>query len=68
MLSAGLVQTNGLEFRLCSRMELRMASWRSATEVNPPRRMRRRVMTEKKFSTALIQDAEIGVKWKVQRG
>jgi len=45
-----------------------MASWRSATEVNTPRRMRLRVMTEKKFSTALIQEAEVGVKWKTQRG
>ena len=33
-----------------------------------PRRMLRRVMMEKKPSTALIQDAEVGVKWKTQRG
>ena len=39
-----------------------MACWRSATQVNTPRRMRRRVMTEKKFQTALIQDVEVGVK------
>jgi hypothetical protein len=30
--------------------------------------MRCRVILEKKFSTALSQDAEVGVKWKVQRG
>src|SRR6266404_3831552 len=33
-----------------------------------PRRMRWRVILEKKFSTALSQIAEVGVKWKVQRG
>ena len=27
-----------------------------------------RVILEKKFSTALSQEAEVGVKWKVQRG
>src|SRR5499433_2146154 len=30
--------------------------------------MRCRVILEKKFSTALSQEAEVGVKWKVQRG
>lgn len=39
-----------------------MACWRSATQVNTPRRMHRRVMTEKKFQTALIQDVAVGVK------
>ena len=43
-----------------------MASWRLATEVNAPRRMRLRVMTEKKFSTALIQEAEVGVEVEAQ--
>ena len=33
-----------------------------------PRRMRCRVILEKKFATALGQEAEVGVKWKVQRG
>src|SRR5215472_3149840 len=32
-----------------------------------PRRMRWRVILEKKFSTALSQDPEVGVKWKTQR-
>jgi hypothetical protein len=32
------------------------------------RRTRCRVILEKKFSTALSQDAEVGVKWNVQRG
>jgi hypothetical protein len=30
--------------------------------------MRCRVILKKKFSTALNQEAEVGVKWKVQRG
>jgi hypothetical protein len=30
--------------------------------------MRCRVIFEKKFSTALSQEAEVGVKWKIQRG
>src|SRR5438132_5817084 len=41
-----------------------MAACRSAIEWNTPRRMRWRVILEKKFSTALSQDAEVGVKWK----
>ena len=45
-----------------------MAACRSAIERNTPRRMRCRVILEKKFSTALSQEAEVGVKWKVQRG
>jgi hypothetical protein len=45
-----------------------MAACRSANERKTPRRMRWRVILEKKFSTALSQEAEVGVKWKVQRG
>ena len=45
-----------------------MAACRSAIERKTPRRMRCRVILEKKFSTALSQEAEVGVKWKVQRG
>ena len=33
-----------------------------------PRRMRWRVMTEKKFQRALSQEPDVGVKWKIQRG
>jgi hypothetical protein len=36
--------------------------------VKTPRRRRLRVMIEKKPSTALSQEAEVGVKWKTQRG
>jgi hypothetical protein len=45
-----------------------MAARRSTIEWQLPRRMRLRVRVEKKFSTAFSQDAEIGVKWNVQRG
>src|ERR1700730_5515950 len=41
-----------------------MAACRSAIERKTPRRMRWRVILEKKFSTALSQEAEVGVKWK----
>ena len=37
-------------------------------EWNTPRLRRCRVRVEKKPSTALIQDAEVGVKWNIQRG
>ena len=45
-----------------------MAACRSTIEWKMPRRMRLRVSAEKKFSTALSQEPEVGVKWKVQRG
>src|SRR5271156_4068605 len=45
-----------------------MAACRSALDRKTPRRMRWRVILEKKFSTALSREAEVGVKWKVQRG
>jgi hypothetical protein len=33
-----------------------------------PRRIFRRVIVEKKPSTAFSHEADVGVKWKVQRG
>ena len=45
-----------------------MAAWRSATDRKTPRLRRRLVRMAKKPSTALSQEAEVGVKWKVQRG
>jgi hypothetical protein len=68
MRSVGLVQTKGLDVALCSRMVRAMACSRSATDWNTPRRRRLRVRAEKKPSTALIQEAEVGVKWNTQRG
>ena len=40
----------------------------SSTDWKAPRRIWRRVMAEKKPSTALTHEAEVGVKWNVQRG
>ena len=45
-----------------------MAAWRSTSELKTPRFRRRRVSVAKKVSTALSQEQEVGVKWKVQRG
>jgi hypothetical protein len=45
-----------------------MAAWRSTSEWKAPRCRRRRVSVAKKVSTALTQEHEVGVKWKVQRG
>jgi hypothetical protein len=39
-----------------------------STEWKAPRRIWRRVMAEKKPSTALSQEADVGVKWNIQRG
>src|SRR3954462_6346044 len=44
------------------------AAWRSTTERNTPRFSRRLVSVAKKVSTALSQEHEVGVKWKVKRG
>ena len=45
-----------------------MAAWRSTTERNTPRLSRRLVSLAKKLSTALSQEDEVGVKWKVEAG
>jgi hypothetical protein len=45
-----------------------MAAWRSTMPLKTPRLSRCRVSLEKKPSTALSQDAEVGVKWKWNRG
>jgi hypothetical protein len=45
-----------------------MAACKSATDLKTPRLRRRVVSLAKKPSTALSQDAEVGVKWNVQRG
>src|ERR1700736_4530528 len=62
------VHTKGLGSELVSARKRVMAALRSATDRNTPRRRRRRVSLAKKPSTALSQDAEVGVKWNVQRG
>src|SRR3954451_10781072 len=45
-----------------------MAAWRSTMDLKTPRLRRLRVRAEKKFSTALSQEPEMGVKWNTQRG
>ena len=45
-----------------------MAALRSSTDRKTPRWRRWRVSLAKKVSTALGQDAEVGVKWQVQQG
>src|SRR4051812_16668709 len=45
-----------------------MAAWRSTMPRKRPRRSLRLVRAAKKASTALSQDALVGVKWKVTRG
>src|SRR5262249_43162997 len=62
MASADWVQTKGLGLALCSARYALMAVCRSTIEWNTPRQMRCRVILEKKFSTALSQEAEVGVK------
>ena len=44
-----------------------MGTCRSMTDRNTPRLRRWRVRLAKKPSTALSQDAEVGVKWNIQR-
>jgi hypothetical protein len=44
-----------------------IATWRSTRERKTPR-LRRRLVSLAKPSTALSQDAELGVKWNAQRG
>jgi len=45
-----------------------MAAWRSTIGLKTPRLRRLRVRAEKKFSTALSHELEVGVKWNTQRG
>lgn len=47
-------------------MKRLMAGWTSISDPNSPRRSRRFADLAKKPSTALSQEAEVGVKWKVK--
>ena len=58
----------GFDLALWSSRKRLMAAWRSATDRKMPRLRRRLVRVAKKPSTALSQEAEVGVKWNVQRG
>jgi hypothetical protein len=62
MRSGSAVQVKGFGLWLYSARYRLIAAWRSTIEWKTPRRIRWRVILEKKFSTALSQDAEVGVK------
>ena len=62
------VQTKGFGVELVSARKRLIATWRSTRERKTPRLRRRLVSLAKEPSTALSQDAEVGVKWNVQRG
>jgi hypothetical protein len=68
MTSAGLVQTNGFAaYLLCAAMKRRSSLRRSLTLVNEPRRIARRSSWPNHPSTALSQEALVGVKCSVKR-
>jgi len=68
ILSGSLVQRKGRGFSLISARKRLMAACSETTEWKTPRLRRRLLSLANKPSTALSQDAEVGVKWKVQRG
>src|ERR1700735_3898876 len=61
ILSGSAVQTKGLGSSLVSPRKRLMAAWRSTIEQNTPRLRRRLANLAKKPSTALSQEAEVGV-------
>jgi hypothetical protein len=63
-----LVQANGCGWSFHESMNVPMVSVSWRTEVNEPRRMAWRVMTEKKHSTRFSQEYPVGVKCRVTRG
>src|SRR6516164_1518729 len=65
--SADLAQTNGLGLSLASAMKRLMAVCSSTIEVKTPRLRRCLVSLANQPSTALAQEHEVGVKWKVKR-
>src|SRR5262250_780688 len=65
--SADLAQTNGLGLWLASAMKRLMAVCSSTIEVKTPRLSRCRVSLANQPSTALTQEHDVGVKWKVTR-
>ena len=67
ILSGSAVQMKGLGCVLCSLRKRLMEAWKSTSEWKTPRFNRRLVSLAKKPSTALSQEHEVGVKWKVKR-
>src|SRR4051812_48922235 len=68
MPSGSAVQTKGLGHSLASARKRLMAAWRSTIPLKTPRLSRLLVSLAKQPSTALSQEAEVGVKWKWKRG
>src|SRR5450631_2851365 len=68
ILSGSADHVKGFGFALCSMTKRLIAACKSTTDRKMPRFNRRFVSLAKKPSTALSQDADVGVKWKVQRG
>src|SRR6266498_1584733 len=68
ILPGSFVQINGFGLALVSAMKLWIASVSSLSERNTPRLRRRLARSANRPSTALSQDAEVGVKWKTKRG
>src|SRR4029453_16079647 len=68
ILPGAFVQINGFGLALVSAMKLWIASVSSLSERNTPRLRRRLARSANRPSTALSQDAEVGVKWKTKRG
>src|SRR6266478_5906881 len=67
MASGSAAQMKGFGFSLVSWRKRLMAAWRSTMPLKTPRLSRCRVSLAKKPSTALSQEAEVGVKWKWNR-
>jgi hypothetical protein len=65
--SADLVQTNGLGLSFVSAVKRLMAACSQTIDVKTPRLSRWRVSLANRPSTALTQEQEVGVKWKVKR-
>src|SRR5260370_915608 len=68
ILSGSAVHVKGFGSALCSMTKRSIAACKSKTDRKMPRFKRRFVSLAKKPSTALSQDADGGVKWKVQGG
>src|SRR5215204_4029921 len=68
ILSGSAVHVKAFGSALCSTMKRLIAACKSTTDRKAPRFNRRLVSLAEKPSTALSHDADVGVKWKVQRG
>src|SRR6266436_2134889 len=67
ILSGSAVHRKGFGSVLVSATKRLMAAWRSTTDRKTPRFNRRFESLAKKPSTALSQEHEVGVKWKLKR-